>query len=985
MATPIKQIKTSDNVLHDIQGVEYIVGTQTKNTNLWTGVTQVDELYDGMAINYKLPYAGTTNSNTHYGTTSISTLELFDKDGQSLGWHPVFRNANSVFTTAYAVDSVLPLVFDANYSYTYNSVSHTGAWKIADYDSNTNTIGYQLRTNSSTMPMKQITYRYRLLFTSLDGQGWVPANTSSSTSATASKTVNQAVIDPFGEIVYYGTTASVAAGSNPSVTALWQQYTLTLGYSFNRTGAALVLPYPKPIYVKAAPQTGGGVIIDATTPYVTELPTTEDGKVYIYLGRTYSATAIELTMNHPVYYYKGGEIREWTNAEPAPTVTVSQTVVSGTEIAKINGTSIYVPVAEPGVAGITKVGASGGAASYSHTHALSDITGAAPLASPSFTGTPTAPTPSSGASSTAIANKGYVDSVLGGITQIDYAVTSTLPVTGEKGTIYLVGHTHGTNDIYDEYIDTNQSGSWEKIGNTDVDLSDYIEVIDVGDLAVADLSTFAFDLFVNGYAYATTTISSDLRTEILNKFHNNACAIKGTIASYTPFLLLNEGRHDYDSAYEYKVFSGTSQFHLNNILHSYVVNVNISTNTAAPDFITIMALANEYELEEKIGYDDLSITPTLNSGTEIATITAVQNGVDVIAATLYAPSIPTTAATPTNDLDIANKIYVDTEIENVSEVGPEDYLTFTLGASTTMPAMAGTLPIYPIICEDTDITSFSDFNSLPKSKKNKITVYIPGENDDYTRHVFYLQNHSSDIDGNVYWYTSNPDNIIDSSSGSVHSNTHIIMISDFVEYVTSSVYYGALIKEDYQKDVRDLSSGIASLVIGDFSVTSNFATGVTIGGVGFATQTNFYVPIATSLVAGVTTVGDGIGAADYYHNHYVHTTTVISGYAGSQTNIYPAANVTAVTGITNTATNVLSSVTGTTFGISVSNGVLEIGSTIGISSLSPSTTSVVRTVSASGTSSVRGTSVSVMNGLGTVSTESVVTAVNNAFNPEQQS
>lgn len=46
-----------------------------------------------------------------------------------------------------------------------------------------------------------------------------------------------------------------------------------------------------------------------------------------------------------------------------------------------------------------------------------------------------------------------------------------------QGKIYLVPHQHGTQDIYDEYVvvqDVNtQAWSWEKIGNTDIDMSDY--------------------------------------------------------------------------------------------------------------------------------------------------------------------------------------------------------------------------------------------------------------------------------------------------------------------------------------------------------------------------------------------------------------------------------------------------------------------------------------------------------------------------------
>lgn len=58
------------------------------------------------------------------------------------------------------------------------------------------------------------------------------------------------------------------------------------------------------------------------------------------------------------------------------------------------------------------------------------------------------------------------------ITGIDFQVVATLPASGVKGTIYLVG----TAAPYDEYIWIEPTGGtafWEKIGSTDVDLTDY--------------------------------------------------------------------------------------------------------------------------------------------------------------------------------------------------------------------------------------------------------------------------------------------------------------------------------------------------------------------------------------------------------------------------------------------------------------------------------------------------------------------------------
>ena len=55
----------------------------------------------------------------------------------------------------------------------------------------------------------------------------------------------------------------------------------------------------------------------------------------------------------------------------------------------------------------------------------------------------------------------------------DVAVVEQLPEAGEKGIIYLVPHSHGESDSYDEYIWA--TIKYEKIGNTDIDLSGYVQ------------------------------------------------------------------------------------------------------------------------------------------------------------------------------------------------------------------------------------------------------------------------------------------------------------------------------------------------------------------------------------------------------------------------------------------------------------------------------------------------------------------------------
>lgn len=68
-----------------------------------------------------------------------------------------------------------------------------------------------------------------------------------------------------------------------------------------------------------------------------------------------------------------------------------------------------------------------------------------------------------------------ISSAISGVTQFDYEVVTALPTTGVKGKIYLVANSGSTGNIYDEYIwiVVSGSGKFEKIGTTQIDLSNY--------------------------------------------------------------------------------------------------------------------------------------------------------------------------------------------------------------------------------------------------------------------------------------------------------------------------------------------------------------------------------------------------------------------------------------------------------------------------------------------------------------------------------
>lgn len=353
----------ADEVAYGTKAIPYGVCDNTSTSTAFTAtVPGITELRNGVCMLLK--------------NGVVTSAAGFTININGLGAKPSYSNM-----AAATADTTL---FNINYTmlFVYDETRVSGGCWICyrGYNSDTNTIGYQLRTNSSTRPVATACYRYRLLFSSPDNSKWVPANSSSSTNATALRNVTTEKINPFGDIRYYSYTSALSANANVGTSYQWDRYSIALGYSFNRTGAALTLTYPAPVYIKCAPNSDGSANIDTTTPYVQALPSTEDGKIYIYLGQAYSATNVELISVHPVYYYKDGAIREWTDCF-VPTKTSDLTNDSG-----------FITDA-----GVTSFNGSTGAVTYSapvssvngQTGAVTVTEGLAPLIGTTSNTTPT--------------------------------------------------------------------------------------------------------------------------------------------------------------------------------------------------------------------------------------------------------------------------------------------------------------------------------------------------------------------------------------------------------------------------------------------------------------------------------------------------------------------------------------------------------------------------------------------------------------------
>lgn len=125
-------------------------------------------------------------------------------------------------------------------------------------------------------------------------------------------------------------------------------------------------------------------------------------------------------------------------------------------------------------------------------------------------------------------NKTEIDSLIGGIKTITYSIVSSLPTAdsttyfGNSKTIYMVRNTaQSGSDYYEEYItirtgtDPNYTYSWEKIGDTQIDLSNYVPITRTvnGKALSADITINVSDLGSTG---ANTAYNKNFETSTSN-------------------------------------------------------------------------------------------------------------------------------------------------------------------------------------------------------------------------------------------------------------------------------------------------------------------------------------------------------------------------------------------------------------------------------------------------------------------------------------
>ena len=129
---------------------------------------------------------------------------------------------------------------------------------------------------------------------------------ASGTSSTGtSKTMNTESFNPFGLIAYTSSSSYRAADALCSSSTYVSYSSFDLRYAFN---CGSTLTANSPLYIVAAMQSDGQAKL--TSPYYSQtLPSSADGKIYIYLGQAVSTTNITMQQIHPVFEYIDGGLK----------------------------------------------------------------------------------------------------------------------------------------------------------------------------------------------------------------------------------------------------------------------------------------------------------------------------------------------------------------------------------------------------------------------------------------------------------------------------------------------------------------------------------------------------------------------------------------------------------------------------------------------------------------------------------------------------
>lgn len=112
--------------------------------------------------------------------------------------------------------------------------------------------------------------------------------------------------------------------------------------------------------------------------------------------------------------------------------------------------------------------------------------------------------------------KTEVQQLIASIPQFSVVVVQTLPVTGERMVLYLVPKEGASPDVYNEYIWIEADEDYELIGNTAIDLTDYVQFTDLATVATTGDYDDLIDKPIPPIGYGTSSTAGGTATKVIS-------------------------------------------------------------------------------------------------------------------------------------------------------------------------------------------------------------------------------------------------------------------------------------------------------------------------------------------------------------------------------------------------------------------------------------------------------------------------------------
>lgn len=372
-------LKNTDNTTNETNGVKYdgeVTVNPSKSKITATTIQANSRLVASKAISQIITGTGTagsyTNSTYHPAKWTFNTgLTATDGDiftikipvaGHDYGvfmsvdngshYYPVVLNGTGRITTHYPVNTYLTVIFEptgsaASMYAVAGQTSSTritvtgGVWRVLNYyDSNSNDTGYYHRRIYPNLKAGTGSVDKYTIIMQLPNGRWssivqAPSwTTNSSGSVIPKDTGKSASTNGFmlGHVLLMYANATYADGANIGTYNIWSAHTglIDARYSFNlanSTGNGFVAYTP--VYIVGT-VSDGLFHLDTTKWWTQTLPSSDDGKVYIYIGDAYDWYRITFTEDKPMYWYKDGALRLYAEGRGIKDITRSGTTFTAT-------------------------------------------------------------------------------------------------------------------------------------------------------------------------------------------------------------------------------------------------------------------------------------------------------------------------------------------------------------------------------------------------------------------------------------------------------------------------------------------------------------------------------------------------------------------------------------------------------------------------------------------------------------------------------